>query len=179
MKCQSCGENEANVKYTQMINDETEELFLCEKCAKKLKLDMNFKFGFDDIFSSLFASPSPVRPVEISDGLVCDACGTRYDDFARSGMLGCENCYKVFNKRLDTVLKRLHGSNRHVEETNHPIHTKKNDKSVSLKEEIEKLKEDLNNCIKSEDYEQAAILRDKIKGLEKKLNSKEEKERGE
>lgn len=174
MKCQNCGENEANVKYTQMINGDKEEMFLCEKCAKKLKLDMNFKFGFDDIFSSLFGEGPLLRPIEISDGLVCDACGTKYDDFASNGMVGCENCYKVFSNRLDKVLKRLHGNNRHVEDEEKPRPTtsKTKNKNNDIKSEIAKLKEKLESCIKSEDYEQAAILRDKIRKLESKIKEK-------
>lgn len=177
MKCQSCGENEANVKYTQIINGNKEEVFLCDRCASQMKLDMNFKFGFDDIFSSFFAEPTLVKPVQITEGLVCDACGMKYDEFAKNGMLGCENCYNVFSKRLDNVLKKIHGNNRHIEEERRPEPSiNKTSKKKSVKEEIAELKEKINACIKSEDYEQAAILRDKIKKLEKTLA---EKERGE
>ena len=175
MKCQNCGENEANVRYTQIVNGSKEEMYLCDRCANKMKLNMNFKFGFDDIFSSFFAEPTLIKPFEISEGLVCDACGMRYDDFAKNGMLGCENCYRVFNRRLDNVIKKLHGSNRHIEDDDRPkgVATKVKDKKKTVKEEIEELKEKLNNCIKCEDYEQAAILRDKIKKLEKSLNDRE------
>ena len=178
MKCQNCNKNEANVRYTQIINGEKEELFLCDKCANKMKLGIDFDFGFDDVFSSFFGEPALIKPVEISDGLVCDACGTTYDDFARNGMLGCENCYRVFNRMLDNVLKRLHGNNRHVEESERPrpILGSKQSKKKTKKEELKALKEKLESCIKSEDYEQAAILRDKIKALEKTMD---EKERGE
>ncbi len=176
MKCQNCGEHEANVKYTQIINGEKEVTYLCDKCANEMKLNVNFKFGFDDIFSSFFTEPTEYKLNPVSEGLVCDACGMTYDEFATNGMLGCENCYKVFNRRLDNVLKRLHGSNRHIEEGGTPnLNVQKNEK-LEVKDEIAKLKEELNNCIKCEDYEQAAILRDKIKKLEKRLD---EKERGE
>ena len=179
MKCQNCGENEANVRYTQIINGKKEEIFVCDKCANQLKLDMNFKFEFDDIFSSFFGEPSFFKPLEISDGLVCDVCGTKYDDFASSGMLGCENCYKVFSRRLDNVLKKIHGNNRHMEDGDRPVisgGTAIPKKKKSVEELIAELKEKLESCIKSEDYEQAAIIRDKIKKLEKKSK---EMERGE
>ena len=177
MKCQSCGKIEANVKYTQIINGKKEEIFLCDKCADKMKLDMNFKFGFDDIFSSFFAEPTLFRAPQIAEVLVCDSCGMRYDEFAKNGMLGCENCYRVFNKRLDNVLKKIHGNNRHIEETTRTqVVPDSNNKKKTIKEEIAELKEKINECIKVEDYEQAAILRDKIKKLEKSIN---EKERGE
>ena len=36
MLCQNCGENEANVRYTQIINGEKKEMVLCDKCSKEL-----------------------------------------------------------------------------------------------------------------------------------------------
>lgn len=172
MKCQNCGKHEANVKYVQMINGEKDEMFLCEKCAKDMNIDMNFDmhFGFDNIFSSLFSGETFVKPIELSDELSCDVCGMKYDDFARTGMIGCENCYKVFSKRLENVIKKLHGNNRHIEASNKKVantvkHPKKNE---NVKEQIEALRKEIDECIKIEDYEKAAILRDKIKVLEKK-----------
>ena len=178
MKCQNCGVHEANIKYMQMINGEKDEMYLCDKCAKDMKIDMNFDmhFGFDNVFASLFGAEPMVKPVELSDELKCDACGMRYDDFAHNGMMGCPNCYRVFSKRLDTVIKKLHGSNRHVENTHTPAPKVVRKKESNVKEQIEELKQKIEQCIKTEDYEQAAILRDKIKSLEKKLD---ERERGE
>lgn len=178
MKCQNCGANEATIKYMQMINGEKDEMYLCDKCAKDMKIDMNFDmhFGFDNVFESLFGGETFVKPIELSDELKCDSCGMRYDDFAKSGMVGCSNCYKVFNKRLDNVIKRLHGSNRHVENVHVTAPKFAQRKSNDVKEKIEELKNEIETCIKNEDYEQAAILRDKIKSLEKKLD---ERERGE
>ena len=42
-------------------------------------------------------------------------------------------------------------------------------KETKVKEvsEVDKLKAELNECIKNEEYEKAAVLRDKIKNLEK------------
>ena len=32
MVCQNCGKNEANVKYTQIVNGVKKEMVLCEEC---------------------------------------------------------------------------------------------------------------------------------------------------
>ncbi len=178
MKCQNCGANEATIKYMQVINGEKDEMYLCDKCAKDMKIDMNFDmhFGLDNVFASLFGAEPLVKPIELSDELKCDSCGMRYEDFAKTGMTGCPNCYKVFNRRLDNVIKRLHGSNRHVEASHEVTPKLARRKSSNAKEKIEELKAEIENCIKKEDYEQAAILRDKIKSLEKNLD---EMERGE
>ena len=42
MVCQNCGKNEANVKYTQIVNGVKKEMVLCEECAEKMGIS-NFK----------------------------------------------------------------------------------------------------------------------------------------
>ena len=86
-------------------------------------------------------------------------------------MFGCENCYKVFANKLDIVLKKLHGNNRHVGKKliltpeKRVVTTRK-----KRKNKIDELKEKLQECIKNEEYEKAAIIRDEIKKLEAKEN---------
>ena len=47
MKCENCGKNEANVKYTQIINGEKKQMFLCEDCSQKLGInDLHFNAFF-------------------------------------------------------------------------------------------------------------------------------------
>ena len=36
MLCENCGENEANVRYTQIVNGVKKEMHLCDKCSKEL-----------------------------------------------------------------------------------------------------------------------------------------------
>ena len=31
-----------------------------------------------------------------------------------TGMLGCQDCYNTFDDELDSIIKKLQGSNRHV-----------------------------------------------------------------
>ena len=43
MLCENCGKNNANVKYTQIINGEKKQMFLCEDCSQKLGInDLHF-----------------------------------------------------------------------------------------------------------------------------------------
>ena len=34
MLCENCGDNEANIKYTQITNGVKKQMNLCEKCAQ-------------------------------------------------------------------------------------------------------------------------------------------------
>ena len=106
------------------------------------------------------------------------------DEFIESGLLGCENCYDVFSNKIDSLLKNIHGSNRHVgrtskfiENNNNLEKDRKNEKKDNLKDKgskldktskIDELKEKLNKAIKEERYEDAAKIRDEIKKEEKK-----------
>lgn len=162
MKCQNCGKNNANVRYTQVINGDKMELFLCDECANEMNIGMNFDFGINDVFSSFFDDFTGFKTVAIPEVTKCKTCGLSYDEFSKSGMLGCEKCYDTFSNRLDGILKRMHGSNRH-------LFSKKTEEKNENKTEMEinKLKAELETCIEKEEYEKAAVLRDKIKKLEK------------
>lgn len=165
MKCQNCGKRNAVVDYTQIIDGNKLHLHLCEKCASEMKLNIDFAFDIDDVFSTFFNGIPNMRVSNKLDTIKCKNCNSTYDDFKNSGKLGCPKCYETFDEELDNVLKRLHGNNRHV----------KNDRKVELKEryikkedEITNLKEELKICIEKEEYEKAAKIRDKIKELENK-----------
>ena len=65
MLCQNCGKNEANVRYTQIVNGTKKEMVLCEECAEKMgiggfKVNMPIHFSnfFDDFFDDEQLLPS-------------------------------------------------------------------------------------------------------------------------
>ena len=160
MKCQNCGKNNANVRYTQVVNGDKMELFLCDECANEMNIGMNFDFGMNDVFSSFFDDFAGLKTIAMPEITKCNSCGLTYDEFSNTGMLGCERCYDTFSNRLDGVLNRIHGSNRHL------INDKKESNKKGLSE-LDKLKNELKDCIEKEEYEKAAVIRDKIKKLEK------------
>ena len=48
---------------------------------------------------------------------ICPECETRLDDFYRTGMLGCPNCYKAFKPEIKLALKKIQGRDFHVGKT--------------------------------------------------------------
>lgn len=176
MLCQNCNKNEANVRYTQIINGVKKEMILCEKCSKELGID-NMKLSLPISFSNFFGDflneydnsfmPLITMPKETK----CNKCGMTYDEFMQLGKFGCDNCYEVFSTRIDPILKRLQGSNRYIgkkAELNENNITKKIEvkKKESKQDKINKLKEKLKELVKEENYEEAAKVRDEIKKLE-------------
>lgn len=171
MKCQNCGEYDANVEYTQIVNGEKLHLHLCSRCANDMNIGLNFDFGINDIFSSFFGEMPELKVLPKENILKCDVCGTSYEEFINEGKLGCPNCYIVFEEKLDDVLKRFHGANKHIErrKTHTLNNIKKENKKLTSKEKKEILKKELADCIRVEDYEKAAVIRDKIKKLEREI----------
>lgn len=184
MLCENCGENEANVKYTQIVNGVKKEMKLCEACANELgigNMDFNMPINLSSFLSEFFDDTEDNFLPEFTktEKLQCKECGMTYDEFTHTGKFGCANCYNTFSDKIDMILKNLQASNRHVGRKGKiakPILNKVDIKSKEVKAEtkidndiskIDSLKEDLKQAIKDERYEDAAQIRDEIKKLEK------------
>ena len=177
MLCENCGKREANVRYTQNINGERKEMFLCEMCSEKLGIEksfnmpINFSSFLEDFFDDM-ETTSFIPSLGIQNILKCKDCGMSFDDFMHTGKFGCSSCYETFESKIDQILKNIHGSNRHlgrigkIQENEQSI-LRENDENTGKINQIEKLKENLKQAIKIENYEEAARIRDEIKRLEK------------
>lgn len=153
MKCSKCGKNNANITYNQNINGEVTNLNLCEECAHKLGIFNSF----DDIFSPMVLDLDYILPEEIK----CKKCGYTLSKYRNSGLFGCDSCYDTFKNEIDSILLKLQGKNRNVQK----LESNKNDKPESQEE---KLRKKLEQLVKDEKFEEAAVIRDKIKKLEGK-----------
>ena len=185
MLCDNCGKREANVRYSENINGRKKEMHLCEECSEKLgigKMDFNMPIDFSSFFGGLLedlGTPDFMPLFNEVKTLKCNHCGYTFEDIVNTGSLGCGNCYDVFEERLDPMIKKIQGSNRHVGRTGKIIDSKigkkfngnnDNEENDNKKEisEIEKLQNDLKQAIKDERYEDAAKIRDEIKKIEDK-----------
>jgi protein arginine kinase activator len=173
MKCQNCGIEEANVKYYENINGEKREIMLCNNCAKNLNL-----IDFPNMLSYFFTNYPKEEIGNEYTKKVCDKCSYTFNDYLEKGLFGCPNCYSAFSDRIDALLTKMHGKNRHLVDENkqreksiikHKIVNDKNSdiEDISKIENINKLKKLLETSIKEEKYEDAANIRDRIKELEK------------
>ena len=186
MLCDNCGKREANVKYSENINGVKKELNLCEECSQKLGItDINFSMPID--FSSFFGefmedfrTPDFMPLLDEIKLLKCDQCGYTFDDIVNTGKLGCGNCYSVFEEQLDPIIKKIQGSNKHTGRigkiVDNKIEQKTSEKEKNKEKNIDKetkkengkleeLQEQLKQAIKEERYEEAAKIRDEIKGI--------------
>ncbi len=166
MKCDVCGKEEATVHLTEVINDKVTKLHLCEKCAKTKSEEMQSHFGLTDLLSGLMTFGPSIAGEKIKGGtkLKCPKCGLTYYDFQQAGRLGCGKCYDTFSRELSMLLRKIHGSDKHVGKM--PF---KGEKMLEDQKDLGRLKNELDELIRMEEFEKAAVLRDRIKDLEEKL----------
>ena len=172
MTCDLCSKNEATVHLTEIINDETRELHLCESCAREKGAAAAEQFGLAGLLAGLadFGARGGLK----TEPPPCPRCGLTYEDFRKSGRLGCGECYENFARILAPLLKRVHGSTQYVGRLSPPTRPAAKKKAVP-DEELPALKERLKAAVAAEDFEEAVRLRDRIRLLEKK---KDKDERG-
>lgn len=95
----------------------------------------------------------------------CPVCGRTYSDFRKNGLLGCGECYNTFRNSVTEVLKQTQVS---------PVHTgkipSKAGKKLKLKRDYKRLKDELAQAVKNEDYETAAKLHKQIRQMEGGVN---------
>ena len=175
MLCENCGKKEANVKYTEVINGDKKEMHLCEECSKKLGIDelhfnmpsLDFPNFFGDLLSDYEENdflPNFIKEKQLK----CDKCGMTFEEFTNMGKFGCDECYSVFSNKIDTMLKNIHGDNRHIGRigkisAKNNINLNSEDKTEYKNNKVDELKEKLKQLIKDEKYEEAAIVRDEIR----------------
>lgn len=167
MLCEKCRKNEAKIHVVMLMNGEKKETALCEECAKKLS---NIKLGMDfanvneveiQKLLTLFDNKNVKKGIDISIDIVCKNCGQTYSQFRKSNKLGCSECYQSFSDLSEEYIEKYHQSTEHIGK----IPKSEGSKFVKQKTLL-KLKDELTYAVIEEDYEKAAVLRDKIKEIE-------------
>ena len=164
MQCDVCTKKKATVHLTEIVDEQMSEMHLCEDCAREKNVQMEQQFGLADLLAGLADFGKQAKDVE-KVKIKCSNCGMIYEDFRKFGRLGCSECYVSYQEHLGNLLKKIHGSNRHLGKTPTKIQAQT---PRTKSESLEELKQQLQQAVKSENFEKAAQLRDKIHELEEK-----------
>lgn len=163
--CQICKQAPATISVTQVLNGEKKHLKLCEKCAEAkggLHSLSDLSSFFENALSGILGF-EPDIPKPRGEEVECPGCHMTLSRFERDGLLGCPQCYETFKDELAILLRRLHGSNKHI--GTQPRHLRPSRQDA----ELEKLRDQLRLAVESEKYELAAKYRDMIKNIEREL----------
>jgi protein arginine kinase activator len=166
MRCNRCEKRKATVHLTEVDPEtkEKRELHLCENCAHEQGIAQK-QPPINELLSNFILAASQIS--ELSE-LKCEACGMNFLQFRQSGLLGCPNDYDAFTSVLVPLLEKAHdGASSHVGKRPGTRFESRveTDQSATLM----RLRSELARAVKSEDYETAANLRDKIQEMEKNV----------
>ncbi len=167
MICRHCGKNPATTHIKRIVNGELSEIALCSDCARKLGYG-----GFlgDWSLASLIGGLLEDEPGKTEE-IRCSGCGCTFDEIARTGRVGCAQCYQTFRRRLSPMIQRIHGNTTHrgksplkAELTVQP----QTGMQLSVQEEhslLEEKEKQLRRAVEEQNFELAVVLRDEIKAL--------------
>lgn len=155
------------MQLTQIVNGEVTELTLCEACAKSKGLfdpqslsfaeqffPEEFKKKIDNLVKELVqhkqSEQEQAQESVRTDMLTrCPVCDFTLELYRKTERFGCPDCYSVFGSEVNKGEETT--SNSGAEDEVSPAIARK------------KLEQQLQAAIEREDYETAAILRDKLK----------------
>ena len=162
MLCDHCGENEAVIHLTQIVDNQMGTYHLCEACAAEKGLEPDPGIPNFPLTDFLAQMGEPEEAPAEKDPGGCEYCGLTLDDFKRTGRLGCSHCYVTFDAHLRGLFRRLHGGTQHVGK----IYLPPDPTEAERSEQISRLRRKLNVAVEREEFERAAEIRDQIQQLE-------------
>lgn len=148
MDCQKCGRKPATVFMTTVVGEELKRTDLCEDCARKSGAVHPSGFLSAENLIAEMTQPSAAGTEK------CPSCGYPADSLHKTGRLGCAVCYEKFSVTLTEALQESQKSLTHV--------GKRPGRKNARREDLEA---ELRQLIQSEQYEEAARIRDRIAKL--------------
>lgn len=168
MLCQICQKNTAEIRVSHAINEKKIEINLCKSCAEEKGLS-NPLSNLPQLFGNFIAEligQDLFKSRRRDATRKCPGCGSTWDNFHDTGLLGCDLCYQTYEEDLSVILRRIHGSNKHI--GSRP----KSYRFVVDESELEGIKEELQQAIDNEKFERAAELRDIIRDAQREIDKK-------
>lgn len=164
MICDICGVRDAMVMIQQVSASGEKEVHLCIQCAARRGLSStNGKIEMS--LAGLFESIAKAKKQE----RCCPVCGISSNELLKKQRLGCPECYNIFAPELRKILEDRGISGTYTGSMPERL---ANFKSVLV--DRMQLKVKLEQSVEQEEYEKAAMYRDRLKALDKCAITKNE-----
>lgn len=183
MLCENCKKRPATVHIKEFHNGECKSTHLCAECAGKqeeqgelgnlgFKLsELLFNAGIPEKKNDKEETPEKTPAADGSD--CCPVCSWTVAKIRKNnGKVGCPECYKTFAPLLADAFSQIQRGTMHLGK--HPASPQGGDRSGELKLELKKLQTELADLVSREEYESAAVCRDRINAIRKKLENIQE-----
>jgi len=144
--CFVCGTKYKVKEIITIINGKKNIVYLCQNC-------INVFIISDQLRHVLHSHDDSVEHRNNSD-IVCDKCGRSWNSFIKDGTLGCNKCYDIFTHEIEEYLT----SKFNIDSKKIIFIHKTDTRSIN----ISNMKLQLKQAIAEENFELAAILRDRI-----------------
>ncbi len=157
LECSEC-KNPVSVHYTEIVGSKFTHTGMCNICPQLQKRLKGVHPEEEMVLG------------EAVTGIVCGECGTTLSDVKVGHTIGCNHCYEIFG---DLIIDELTTANKISpgivkKRKTVPLHVGRapgESREISPSLQLIALNEALEETLKREDYEQAAMLRDQIKAL--------------
>jgi protein arginine kinase activator len=162
MLCDFCHEREAVFFIEQINANSRRKINICMECAVKRGISPDPKIverSIGTLFAELARDISRTDP---DTDRLCPVCGQSLARIRQTGKLGCPECYAIFRDEITDLMKQkgikgpYTGSMPRRLASFHSILTDRVDLQAKLEDSIRK-----------EDYEKAALYRDYLRALER------------
>lgn len=160
MVCDDCKEGDAVVQLTEIEGAGIRLWNLCKKCASSRGVETAVASAKPQIADFLQSVHQQMQATQ-GDAARCAFCSSTFRDFRSTGRLGCAHCYDAFEKSMRDLLRRVHGNARHIGRGYEPPSTNELPDGGTANE----LRDRLRRAIDSEQFELAADIRDRLRGL--------------
>ena len=168
MFCERCKNNEATIHLSEVVKNMKSEVHLCEQCAREVGLNTkisNFSLTLPEMLTFLNIDESP----DFRSAGRCHSCGCSFADYRKNGKLGCPDCYDYLAEELAPVMTSFFSEKRHIGKSPARTDEKKINRpdfseSIPLSG-IDELQAELEAAVHDERYEDAAVIRDRIREI--------------
>lgn len=161
MLCDGCKKNEASIVLHMVTNGQVATRSLCPDCAQKAHGEMTRAFTTMGLqmegLQGMVEQQAQREEIRIPR-MICASCRSAYEEIDDTTVFGCPQCYGAFEEQVVGYLSSIRPKEEIIPEaarmdTAIPVPTR------------EELEHRLNEAISSEDYEEAAALRDRLRTL--------------
>ncbi len=162
MLCDICHKNNAVLFLEQVGTSGKIKVNLCMQCAVKYGLSPDPKAVEKSLGSLCNDLAKKSQIISADKARLCPVCGQNLADIKTYGFTGCPECYSIFKNEIKDL---LHSYGAEVNYTGSMPSRLRSFRS-RLTDRMD-LQTKLEDSIKSENYEKAAMYRDFLRALEK------------